>query len=188
MQDTDPSSPLPAPRRTLAGDVRRLLKVASVLTVIALFIGGAGPGVLLRLLGLDDAIGLVGSIISTAPLSLTAGAVIIALSRYRDTVGLRDIVAGLAVAAVVSLLAALVMGQLSPDQWPQTPKLPGGIEVILGPPIFVAQTLGVFLGVYGWARFVLALAGAVFLYYAYTLVLLPRLSRPSAGPGTSAGP
>ncbi len=49
------------------------------------------------------------------------------------------------------------------------------LELILGAPIFIAQTLGVFLGVYGWERFVFALAGAVFLYYAYTLVLLPRL-------------
>ncbi len=113
-------APAPAPRRSFAGDIRTLSKVAGVLTVIALFIGGAGPGVLLRLLGLDDAIGLVGSIISTAPLSLTAGAVIIALSRYRDTVGLRDIVAGLAIAATVSLIAASILGQVSSDQWPKT--------------------------------------------------------------------
>jgi hypothetical protein len=179
MQQLDPArSPSVAPR-TLVGDLRRLSGVATVLTVIALLIGGAGPGVLLMLVGLDDAVGLVGNIISTAPLSLTAGAVVIALYRYRDTVGLKDVVGALVIAAAISLLAASFLGQVSSDQWPTTPKLAGGIEVILGPVIFVAQTLGVFLGVYGWARFVFALAGAAFLYYAYTLLLLPRLGAPA---------
>jgi hypothetical protein len=171
----------PAPRPSLWSDLQRLSAVAGALTAVALLVSGAGPGLLLTalaLLGLDDGVGLVGNIVATAPLSLTVGLLLIRATSYRGEWSIGSVLAGLILASWVSREAAIALGQMTRADI----DLPPAGSSMTDPFYYarvIGATIAAFFETYGATRFALAIAGSLFLVYAYHTVLLPRLRRPS---------
>jgi hypothetical protein len=158
--------------RSLWSDLQRLSAVAGALTGFALLVSGAGPGVILAILGLDDGVGLIGNIVSTAPLSLTVGLLLIRATTYRGPWNLGAVAGGLVFASWISREAAIALGQMERAEI-GLPR-PDPSDLLYYPKV-VGATIGAFFETYGAERFALAIAGGLFLVYAYHQVLLPRL-------------
>jgi hypothetical protein len=158
--------------RSLWSDLQRLSAVAGVLTGFALLVSGAGPGVILAILGLDDGVGLIGNIVSTAPLSLTLGLMLIRATTYHGQWSLGAVAGGIVFGAWISREAAIALGQMDRAEIGLPRADPNDL---LYYPRAVWATIAAFVDTYGAQRFALAIAGGIFLAYAYHQVLLPRL-------------
>jgi hypothetical protein len=179
-----------APPRSLWRDLQELSAVAGGLTALALLVSGAGPGLLMTILtlaGLADGVSLLGGIVSTAPLSLTVGMLLIRTTTYRGPWSVGAVVGGLILAAWVSREAAIAFGEIGRADFAL--PIPNERDPLYYPKVLYATVAG-FLQAYGPQRFALAIAGGVFLAYAFHRLLLPRIVRPRPvePTGSEAGP
>jgi hypothetical protein len=131
---------------------------------------------LLQLIGFDDGVGLIGNLVATAPLSLTLGLMLIRATTYRGEFSIAGVLGGLILGSWVSREAAIALGQMTRVDIDLPPAASSMTDPLYYGRVIVA-TIMAFFETYGATRFALAIAGSLFLVYAYHTVLLPRVRR-----------
>jgi hypothetical protein len=160
-------TPLPEPEPkppTLISDLKEVQKYGSLVLLFASIPALGLPGLVAKLLHVDEVLSLWQLILATAP--LTAAATVIGIVFLGGKFGYIEQAWGAGVALLGSLILGQVLGQQSPVKGVQMGNLPDTIYKIL---------LGYFW-LYGVWSFMTSLVVGGFLAWAWSKKLAPRLT------------
>jgi hypothetical protein len=167
LPETDRSSPSPAPPvapPTFVSDLKEVQHYGSLVLLFASIPALGLPGLVAKLLHVDEVLGLWQLIVATAP--LTAAVAVVGIAILSGKYGTGELAFGAGVALLGSLFLGEVLGQQSPIRGVHLGNLPETIFKIL---------VGYFR-IYGVWSFATSFVVGGFLAWAWSKKFWPRLA------------